>query len=495
MFQNPRDLAYLNGKLYVADTEQNRVQVLNASDGSLVGIWSYRFGALIGISAGVDAHDNPVILTSEDDRNTVSVFAPDGTVEQQYSPTVGKGTGQLNAPRDAATDSAGNIYVADYANDRMVKFSPSFGFVKTWGTKGSGDGQFGRPYGVAVDSSNHVYVADSNNERIQEFDVNGGHIANFGSAGTGNGQFQQLRRVAVGSGATPQVYGADLWGNHVMRFSNSGTFQRTYGTTLAQDGGFNEPSGLAIGATYTYVVDSVNQRIGRFVTSTGAFDLNIGHRGWESTDLDGFNWPRDVTLNPVSNTLWTADTKNNRLTEQSTDGTPTGRKLGGLGTGANQLHWPFAIASAGADLIVSDTFNNRVVRWDTSTLASTWTSAAGLLKGPKDVAVSGNVVYVADTNQNRIVELNAATGAEITHFGALHNPQGVAVDGSGNVWVADTNWNRLVEYSPVGVFLQEFGSLGSGQGQFNNPTKLEIRGSTLYVADTGSNRVQEFAIG
>jgi DNA-binding beta-propeller fold protein YncE len=63
VFSNPRDLAYLNGKLYVADTENNRVQVLNASNGSLDSVWSYRFGSLIGISAGVNAVGNPVILT------------------------------------------------------------------------------------------------------------------------------------------------------------------------------------------------------------------------------------------------------------------------------------------------------------------------------------------------------------------------------------------------------------------------------------------------
>ena len=238
------------------------MQVLNANNGSASSVWTYRFGSLIGISAGVDSHGTAVILTCQDDRNTVSEFTPGGTLIREYVAPLGNGNGQLNAPRDAATDSAGNIYVADYANDRMAKFSPTFQWIKNWGSKGSGNGQFGRPYGVAVDASNRVYVADSNNERIQEFDQNGGHIANFGRAGTG--QFSQLRRVAVGHGI----------------------------------------SGRRLRRPSLVVADSVNQRIQRFATATGAFQQSIGHRGWESTDLDGFNWPRDVTMNyTATNTL------------------------------------------------------------------------------------------------------------------------------------------------------------------------------------------------
>jgi DNA-binding beta-propeller fold protein YncE len=291
------------------------------------------------------------------------------------------------------------------------------------------------------------------------------------------------------------VYGADLWGFHVQRFSSAGVFQRSYGDQVPEDGGFNEPSGEAVGANDTYVADSVNQRIQKFTTSSGAFEQVIGHRGWLATDLLGMNWPRDVTLNGVSNSIWVADTKNNRLTEFNPQGNPTGKKAGKLGSGVDQLHWPFAIDSAGKDVVVADTFNNRVELWDTGTLTTTWTSAEGLLKGPKDLTVSGGTVYVADTNHNRVVELDVASGALIRSFGSLHNPQGIAVDGSGDVWVADTNQNRIVEYSPSGTLLQTFGGLGSGHGEFNMPTKLEISGTTLYVTDTFNNRVEEYAIG
>ena len=71
-FDNPRDLAYLDGKLYVADTGYNRVQVLSAKDGSVLDVWPHHFGSVIGIGAGPDGHGGSVVLTVEDDRTAVT---------------------------------------------------------------------------------------------------------------------------------------------------------------------------------------------------------------------------------------------------------------------------------------------------------------------------------------------------------------------------------------------------------------------------------------
>ena len=177
--------------------------MLDATSGHWLATWSFRFTSIIGISAGVDATGNPIILTSDDAQNAITLFKPDGTEIRQYKPTLGNANDQLNAPRDAATNSAGDIYIADFANNRMVELSPTFAFIRTWGSKGTAAGQFNRPYGVELDASNNVYVADSDNERIEEFTSTGTFIRQMGSAGTGNGQFFQLRRVAVGAGHRP----------------------------------------------------------------------------------------------------------------------------------------------------------------------------------------------------------------------------------------------------------------------------------------------------
>jgi tripartite motif-containing protein 71 len=494
-FNNPRDIAYRNGRLYVADTGYNRVQVLNAKTGAWIATWPHQFQSVIGISAGPNGHGGTVILTADDDANTVAEWTTSGELVAQIAAPLGKGNGQLDEPRDADTDSHGNIYVADFANDRMAKFGPGGKWLRNWGTKGAANGQFARPYGVAIDATDHVYVADSNNERIQEFTRKGRYVAKWGRPGDGPGQFTQLRRVAVGGGTDPKVYGADLWGNHVSSFKHGGAFVHRWGTNHPAPGGFNEPSGLAVG-TQTYVADTVNQRMERFTTATGVFNQAWGARGWEKSDLNGFNWPRDVTLNTATNTVWVADTKNNRLTQFSTNGTPTGSVFGHLGSDSDSLHWPFGIASAGSDVVVADTFNNRVERIDGTGLTVEWNNDA--LHSPRDLTVADGVVYVADSNGNSVVELDASTGHVITSFGGLHNPQGIAVAGDGNIWVADTASNRLVEFSPGGAKLQALGAgggaTGTAHGTFNHPTHLEIWNGALYVADEYNDRIEAFTL-
>ena len=129
-YNNPRDLAYLGGKLYVDDTGNNRVQVLSAATGVASSAWSYHFPSTLGISAGVDAHGNSIILVSEDTSNQIQVFTPSGTPVCSFSGT----TGTLSGPRDAATNAAGDVYVADYAHDRIVADSQdacvSYGLIR-----------------------------------------------------------------------------------------------------------------------------------------------------------------------------------------------------------------------------------------------------------------------------------------------------------------------------------------------------------------------------
>ena len=78
-----------------------------------------------------------------------------------------------------AVNDAGEIYVTDWRNDRIQKFTPSGDFVLEWGEAGSGPGQFNRPAGIAVDRDGDVYVADWHNDRVQVFDAQGEYITDF----------------------------------------------------------------------------------------------------------------------------------------------------------------------------------------------------------------------------------------------------------------------------------------------------------------------------
>ncbi|HAC18736.1 MAG TPA: hypothetical protein DCF78_09190, partial [Dehalococcoidia bacterium] len=62
---------------------------------------------------------------------------------------------------------------------------------------GDGDGQLNMPWGNAVDEDGNVYVCDWRNDRIQKFSADGAFLMKFGSSGAENGQFDRPSSVAV----------------------------------------------------------------------------------------------------------------------------------------------------------------------------------------------------------------------------------------------------------------------------------------------------------
>ncbi|MBM3476011.1 MAG: hypothetical protein FJX75_22305 [Armatimonadetes bacterium] len=77
--------------------------------------------------------------------------------------------------------------------------------------------------------------------------------------------------------------------------------------------------------------------------------------------------------------------------------------------------------------------------------------------------------------------------------GRFVSPQGIAVDGAGNVYVADT-WNhRIQKFDGSGAFLTKWGSEGTGDGQFSFPSSIAVGTSgNVYVADTDNHRIEKF---
>ena len=132
---------------------------------------------------------------------------------------------QLNHPLGVAVDSAGNLYIADYWNNRIRKVSN--GVITTVAGNGnagfSGDNgpatsaQLNYPTGVAVDSAGNLYIADSHNNRIRK--VSNGMITTVAGNGTSgfsgdNGPATSAQLYApegVAVDAAGNLYIADYW--------------------------------------------------------------------------------------------------------------------------------------------------------------------------------------------------------------------------------------------------------------------------------------------
>ena len=77
--------------------------------------------------------------------------------------------------------------------------------------------------------------------------------------------------------------------------------------------------------------------------------------------------------------------------------------------------------------------------------------------------------------------------------GQFYYPDGVAVDGSGDVFVTDYNDNRLDEFTSAGSLVQTWGTAGPGAGQLDEPYGVAVDGAgDVFVAEQLNNRVDEF---
>jgi len=173
-----------SGDVYVADEANNRIDEFSAAGAF---IEAYGWGV-------VDGASKPETCTS---------------TSTCQAGIAGGGAGQLSNPTGVATDSSGDVYVADHDNDRIDEFSAAGSFIEAygWGVSdgaskfetctststcraaipGGGAGQLSLPFGVATDSSGDVYVADSADERIEEFSA-GGAPSTTSTSLSGGGQ-------------------------------------------------------------------------------------------------------------------------------------------------------------------------------------------------------------------------------------------------------------------------------------------------------------------
>jgi DNA-binding beta-propeller fold protein YncE len=284
----------------------------------------------------------------------------------------GTGDGQFNGPAGMAVDAVGNVYVADYGNHRVQKFSPAGTYLAQWGTHGSGDGQFNGPEGLAVDAVGNVYVADFGNHRVEKFTPAGAYLTQWGTFGVGAGQFQYPLGVAVD--ASGNVYVADHMNFRIQKFTDTGAFVAQWGTPGSGDGQFYNPTGVAVDASgNVYVCDSGNSglhndRVQKF-SPTGAYLTQWGTHGSGAGQFDT-TW--GLAVDAAGNV---ADFRNHRI-ECFTDTGAYLKQWGTQGSGDGQFYFPYSVAAdAAGNLYVAEVGNHRVQKFGpmpTPTKATTW---------------------------------------------------------------------------------------------------------------------------
>jgi hypothetical protein len=268
--------------------------------------------------------------------------------------TTGSSVSHLSGPRDLATGSNGNLFVADTLNHRVVEYSAGGKYVRAWGAVGTGPGQFSQrdsPLGIAVGPDGLVYVADTWNQRIEVFSQSGAFVRQWGGGaiGSGNSQFYGPRSLAVAPNGN--VYVADTGNKRIQVFSKTGKFLFAFGSAGSQYGQFNEPSAVAVSPKgEVYVADFWNQRVQVFGL-TGTYIRSWTVSDWTSQSYD----EPYIAISGKSGNVFVGDPAQQRVLEY----TSAGHLVGALTHTGFTL--PLAVAALPSGKIaVDDPTSNQV---------------------------------------------------------------------------------------------------------------------------------------
>jgi DNA-binding beta-propeller fold protein YncE len=236
--------------------------------------------------------------------------------------------------------------------------------------------QFNGPRGVAVDSSGNVYVTDTGNDRVQKFSNSGTFIRSWGSfcdtfgGNECNGKFDFPQGIALDS--IDRVYVVDTSNDRIQKFGNTGTFIRKWGSSGDGNGQFSEPSHVAVdtrsGQQTVFVSDFDNHNIQKF-TNTGSF---IKKWGSDGSGNGQFRHPEGVAVDKSGN-VFVVDENNHRIQKFTNTGGFI-RKWGSHGTGNGQFDFPRGIAvDKSGNVFVSDPCNDRIQKFsNTGTFITKW---------------------------------------------------------------------------------------------------------------------------
>ncbi|HEX8703602.1 MAG TPA: PKD domain-containing protein [Myxococcaceae bacterium] len=518
----PRGLAVDSaGNLYVADANNHRVLVFDTpftSDAVADQVWGQpNFTGTTCNNGGagpaalcnpwgvaLDAAGNLYVADADNDRvlgftgGRTGDTSADQILGQPNPTTITCNTGGLSAqtlcsPRGMAFDAAGNIYVADYSNSRVLVYTAATGdaiadrvlgqanmTTGTCNTPGVTNASLCNPGTVAVDSAGNVWVGDEGNSRVLGYltplttNTQADRVLGKGSTTStacspATGSCIVTSAPAVALDAANNVYVADPNGNRVL--------------------GFNTP--FATGS------DSAADRV------LGQSDVFNTARN--SVDSVGLNGPAHlhVDRNASPNRLFVADAQNHRVVVWNlgtfTNGQPADRVVGQTsltggvcnagGIGPGTLCTPIDITTDTAgNLYISDN-GSRVLQYDTP------------------FATGGDLVADRVFGQKVFTSVGCNSGG-ISAL-SLCAARGLTVAPSGQVYVADSNNHRLLRYeAPLATDLAADAVLGQVGMRFNGQNLVESAGlsspyavaidtsvtpNRVYVADTGNSRVLAWA--
>ena len=426
----------------------------------------------------------------------------------------------LQQPDELVVDAAGNIFIADTANNVVRKVNHATGVISTVAGNGAagynGDNiaataaELDHPLGLALDASGDLLIVDCFNDRIREVNASSGIITTV--AGT---------RSFGYNGDNIQATAAEL----------------------------DSPAAIALdSAGDLFIADTNNQRIREVNQSTGVIATFAGNGigqysgdGGAATSA-GLEYPKGIVVDSAGN-VFIADSNDGAIREVPAGATfiktIAGTQFfgGSIGNGgpasAAALSDPLGLAvDSSGDLFIADSGDGQIREINASTKAISLIAGGGssslgdggvataaALYYPSDIAVdaSGNI-FVADPNNERVREVNASSKLISTVAGTsyvsvsgdggaataaqLDNPNAVATDASGDIFIADSIDNVVREINHATGIVTTIAGNGtagySGDGgqataaELSYPEGIAVDAAgDVFIADSDNARIRE----
>ncbi|OGS18564.1 MAG: hypothetical protein A2219_00535 [Elusimicrobia bacterium RIFOXYA2_FULL_50_26] len=436
----------------------------------------------------------------------------------------------MGYPCNVVVAASGDVWVTDIYN-RVLKFAnpssngqaaslvlgqPVFTSTQSACTQTG----FNSPSGVAVDNSGNVWVSDTRNHRILKFTnpASDGQAASlvlgqmqftYNTLNMGGAGLWGVNKIALDTNSG-RVYVCDGSNNRVVWWNNSSSlingqwpdgalgqpdfYAKEYGCTQSR---MIVPSGVAVdNSGNVWVSDYSNNRVLKFakpISNGEPAILVLGQPDFISNlstcTKTGMNRPRSVAVDNAGN-VWVADGYNLRVLKF-----------------VNPL-----INGQEADLVLGQS--------DYVSIVNTCTQTGINTPGDIAVAVSGDV-WVSDYRNHRVLKfINPTTNGQAASLvlgqpdftsnvsvctqSGMNEPEGIALDSSGNVWVADNSYNRVLKFTnPTGN--GEAASFVLGQPDYTSsgyacaqtrlyyPHDVAVTDSgDVWVSDSNNHRVLKF---
>jgi streptogramin lyase len=435
----------------------------------------------------VDSGNNVYISDTQNNRVLKQTWASDNS----YKETIVASTG-LNAPYGIAVDLTGDVFVADSGNARILKETTAGGsYVQTQvATSALND-----PTGVAVDSLGNLYIDDTGNQRVlKETPSSGSYVETVVSSSGLN----QVVGIAVDTSGN--LFLSDVGNQAIYKETFSGG---TYTQTTVPTSGLNGPYDIAVDAGGNlYISDFANRRIVKETPCNGGYTQSV----LPTYALQGVV---GLAVDSTSN-LYLADTLGSVIWKESAGGANLGPVNVGTQSGGAYLIFSFVGGSGGTltlggttvltqgatGLDFSDSGNGNC---STSTAYSAGNTCAigvfftpqvpGQRLGAADLLDSSNNVLATGyvTGSGAGPQLNFSPGAEsVFTSSATLNPQGLAVDASGNVFLADFSNDLVLKVTPLGVV----STVANSSSGMVSPEAVAVDGGgNIYIADEGNDQI------